>query len=293
MPRTLNEKIAGYASVLDMLRNANMGFYQFPMPDEHSNWRVEQRAWQHSAVLFDQSCHMTDLHITEPDRIRLLSDISVNDYSRFGPLRALQVVVCSDSGHIVGDAVLFHLRDGSLNVVGKPSCANFIEYAAASGAYDVTLRKDARIVEGGGARECFRFQLQGPSAFPIHPVRVDRRPVRLVGEVEVALHHVLEHSPPPRRVRFAGDRTPTQSAGPCLPGTHPSRGRAPKSRSSPAPCGIAKPDCDGTSLRKSGQALGAPRVWTKERKFSMIRPAIPYRSDPVRVSSYPKPSAVN
>ena len=167
MIRTLNEKIAGYSSVLDMLKNADMGFYPFPVPDEHTNWRVEQRAWQRSAVLFDQSYHMTDLYLTGPDRIRLLSDISINSYSGFAPLGARQIVVCSDSGHIVGDAVLFHLRDGSLNVVGKPSCGNFIEYAAAGGAYDVTLRKDARLVESGERRECFRFQLQGPNAIPI------------------------------------------------------------------------------------------------------------------------------
>ena len=189
MTRTLNEKITGHASVLDMLKNANMGFYPFPIPDEYTNWRVEQRAWQHSAVLFDQSYHMTDLHITGPDRLRLLSDISINDYSRLGSLSALQIVVCSDGGHIVGDAVLFHLRDGSLNVVGKPSCGNFIEYAAASGAHDVTLRKDARLVEGGGARECFRFQLQGPSAYPIlEKVNGARLPeLRLFGMCEFSI----------------------------------------------------------------------------------------------------------
>lgn len=165
MSRSLNDKIGDYPDILTMLRNAPIGFYQFPVPDEHTNWRSEQSAWQKGAVLFDQSYHMTDLYISGPDKIRLLSEFSINNYTEFDAMKAVQIVVCSDGGHIVGDSIVFHLQDGELNLVGKPSCANFIEYAAETGKFDVTLHKDVRKLEGSNARETFRFQLQGPNAF--------------------------------------------------------------------------------------------------------------------------------
>ncbi len=165
--RNLEDKISKHKSVLDMLKNAPSGFYPFPVPAEHTNWRLEQLAWEQSAVLFDQSYHMTDLYLSGPDKIRILSDVSINNFSEFESLNALQIVVCSDSGYIVGDAVAFHLQDGSVSVVGKPSCANFIEYFAQSGGYDVTMRKDIRLVDGNGRRESYRFQLLGPTACEI------------------------------------------------------------------------------------------------------------------------------
>jgi vanillate/3-O-methylgallate O-demethylase len=43
-----------------MLRNSQLGAYVYPVvPTEFSNWRDEQRAWRESAVLFDQSHHMS------------------------------------------------------------------------------------------------------------------------------------------------------------------------------------------------------------------------------------------
>ncbi|MEX0285591.1 MAG: aminomethyl transferase family protein [Paracoccaceae bacterium] len=167
MTRSLNEKLKDYPNTLEMLRNAQVGFYQFPVPDEHVNWRVEQDAWQKGAVLFEQSYHMTDIYIDGPDKLRFLSEISINNYDNFTPMTAAQMVVVSDSGHIIGDAIVFHLQNGELQVIGKPSCGNFVEYAAETGDYDITLRKDVRVLEGDWDREMYRFQIQGPNAFPI------------------------------------------------------------------------------------------------------------------------------
>ena len=164
---SLNDKLNGYPDTLTMLRNAAVGFYQFPVPDEHTNWRDEQRAWLETAVLFDQSYHMTDLFIDGPDKLRFLAGLSINNYADFTPMKALQMVVCADNGAIVGDAISFHQRDGTISVIGKPSAANYILYAAEQGSYDVTIRKDVRALEGGRDRETYRFQLQGPNAYAI------------------------------------------------------------------------------------------------------------------------------
>ncbi|WP_299951176.1 aminomethyl transferase family protein [uncultured Ruegeria sp.] len=167
MPNSMNDKLRTYPSTLDMLRNAQVGFYQFPVPDEHVNWRVEQNGWRDTAVLFEQSYHMTDIYVDGPDKLKFLADISINNFTDFAPMKAVQMVVVSDSGHIIGDAVVFHLQNGELQIIGKPSCGNFVEYAYETGDYDITLRKDLRVLEGDWNREMYRFQIQGPNAFKI------------------------------------------------------------------------------------------------------------------------------
>jgi hypothetical protein len=53
-----------------MLRNSQLGAYVYPVvAPEFSNWRSEQWAWQHSAVLFDQSHHMVNLYIRGKDAL--------------------------------------------------------------------------------------------------------------------------------------------------------------------------------------------------------------------------------
>ena len=43
------------------------------VPPEFTNWRDEQRAWQETCVLFNQSYHMNDLAVEGPDALKLLS----------------------------------------------------------------------------------------------------------------------------------------------------------------------------------------------------------------------------
>ena len=167
MFNSLEDKLKGAPGLLAMFRNAPTGFYEFPVPDEHTNWRDEQHAWRDTAVLFDQSYHMTDVHIKGPDRIRLLSDISVNNYENFGPMKAAQFVACTDAGHIIGDAILFHLQDGSISLIGKPPAGNWVTFVAETGGYDVEVVRDERVPDGGGRRLTYRFQVQGPHAYRI------------------------------------------------------------------------------------------------------------------------------
>ena len=164
---SLQDKIDAGPGIVEMLRNAPVGFYPFPVPDEHTNWRDEQRAWVETAVLFDQSFHMTDVFVSGPDRIRFLAGIAVNNFTRFEPMRAMQLVICSDAGYIIGDAIAFHLPDGRIHIVGKPSAANYIQYAAGITDCDIELTTDIRMVEDASARDTFRFQIQGPNAFRI------------------------------------------------------------------------------------------------------------------------------
>ena len=56
MAANLEAVLKGQSNIVDMLRNSQLGAYVYPVvAPEFSNWRSEQWAWQHSAVLFDQS----------------------------------------------------------------------------------------------------------------------------------------------------------------------------------------------------------------------------------------------
>jgi glycine cleavage system aminomethyltransferase T len=75
---SLEDKLQRYDSPLTMLRTAPVMKYVFPMADEYTNWRDEQAAWTQTAVLYDQSFHMTDIYFKGPDVKRLFSGIGVN-----------------------------------------------------------------------------------------------------------------------------------------------------------------------------------------------------------------------
>ena len=167
MDTSLEDKFKSVPSLRDALRNAPTGFYVFPVPDEHTNWRDEQYAWKNSAILFDQSYHMLDVYVSGPEKVKFLSDISINNLSKFEKMKAVQLVCCAKNGYIIGDAVAFHLQDGTINIVGKPACGNWITYCAERGDYDVEIKRDARTLESDQQRLTYRFQIQGPNAYKI------------------------------------------------------------------------------------------------------------------------------
>src|SRR6056297_1534490 len=75
---TLEDRLAGFRSPVEMLRSSPTGGYAFPFPSEYTSWRDEQEAWRKSVVIFDQSFHMTDFTFEGRDVHRLISDVGVN-----------------------------------------------------------------------------------------------------------------------------------------------------------------------------------------------------------------------
>src|SRR5580700_5625741 len=153
-------------SPVDMLRNSKIGAYVYPVvAPEFTNWRDEQRAWRDSAVLFDQSHHMVDIYIEGPDALKMLSHLAINSFAKFPVNRAKQFVPCSYSGHVIGDGILFHLEQNKLLFVGRAPSANWIQFHAETGKWDVKTSKDDRspsITKGKAIhRNHYRFQIQG------------------------------------------------------------------------------------------------------------------------------------
>ncbi|MDH3533059.1 MAG: aminomethyl transferase family protein [Gammaproteobacteria bacterium] len=169
---SLEDLLRANTNPVDMLRNSQIGAYVYPVvPGEFSNWRDEQRAWRETCVLFDQSHHMVDIYIEGPDAIRLVSDTAINTFSNFLVNRAKQYLPCSYDGYVIGDGILFHLEENKLVFVGRAPAANWIEFQAKAGGYDVTIDKDDRSPGDpkglAVVRKCYRFQIQGPKAWQL------------------------------------------------------------------------------------------------------------------------------
>lgn len=165
--KSLEDKLKDWKNPVEMLRNAPVGAYVFPIKPEFSNWRDEQEAWLKTAALFDLSHHMTDIYFEGPDLMRLLSDLAVNSFANFGPGKAKQIVCCNPEGYVIGDAILFGLGENKVNISGRPSVPHWVAYNAETGGYDVKVTRDERSVQNQGRRKTFRFQIQGPNAMAI------------------------------------------------------------------------------------------------------------------------------
>ena len=166
------ESLLQSTSPVDLLRNSQIGAYVYPVvPTEFTNWRDEQRAWRETCVLFDQSHHMVDIHIQGRDAIKLVSELAINTFKNFPINRAKQFVPCSYDGHVIGDGILFHLEQNKVVFVGRAPSANWIEFNAEAGGYDVSIEKDDRSPSNpkGKAvvRKSYRFQIQGPNAWDV------------------------------------------------------------------------------------------------------------------------------
>ncbi|MEX2124984.1 MAG: hypothetical protein WD795_13905 [Woeseia sp.] len=171
-PKSLEDVLQQSRSAVDLLRNSRIGAYVYPVvPAEFSNWRDEQRAWRETCVLFDQSHHMVDIYIEGPDALRLASDTAVNTFGNFPVNRAKQYIPCSHDGYLIGDGILFHLEPKRLVFVGRAPSANWIEFQAQTGGYDVSIHKDDRSPgdpKGRAVtRKNYRFQIQGPNAWQV------------------------------------------------------------------------------------------------------------------------------
>jgi vanillate/3-O-methylgallate O-demethylase len=166
----LADFVESKADLVDYFRNDTLASHPrargglTPVPLEQSNWVDEQRAWRHSAVLFDQSHHMPELFLSGPDSMKLLSRIGINSFEKFVPGRAKQFVGCNPEGYTIGETLMYcHDHDDFELVSGMP-LLNWVEYNARKGRYDVTIRRDNHTAFNPSGRTKFRFGMDGPNA---------------------------------------------------------------------------------------------------------------------------------
>jgi vanillate/3-O-methylgallate O-demethylase len=171
-PTNLEQVLAAAGNPVEMLRNSQIGAYVYPVvAPEFSNWRSEQWAWRHAAVLFDQTHHMVDLYIRGKDALKLLSDTMINSPKGWVPNKAKQYVPVTPYGHVIGDGIIFYLAEEEFVYVGRAPAANWLMYHGATGGYDVDIvhddRSPSRPMGKPVNRICWRFQIQGPNAWAV------------------------------------------------------------------------------------------------------------------------------
>lgn len=160
---SVEDALQGAGGPLQMLRSNAAVHYPFWYPPEWTSWANEQLGWRDEAVLFDQSHHMTDVCFEGPDVKRLLSDTGISSPATSGRNRAKQFVACGYDGRYIGDAILFGLDEHRYSLVGSPGAANWVEFQAQQGGYDVEVTRDeATIFNRTGRRRMWRYQLNGP-----------------------------------------------------------------------------------------------------------------------------------
>lgn len=157
---------------VEILRNSQTGMYVYPVvAPEFSNWRTEQEAWRHSAVLFDQSHHLDELIVEGPQATEFLAYHGINSFAKFDLNRAKHYVPVTPNGHVIGDHIIFREREDKYVLVGRAPVSNWLMFCAAYGNWNVRLRYDPRSPsrpEGERVlREHYRFQIQGPEAAAI------------------------------------------------------------------------------------------------------------------------------
>ena len=166
--QSLEKLLQTVGNPVAMARNSQIGPYVYPgYASEFTNWRDEQHAWRETCCLFDQSYHMTDMYIRGPGALELLSAVGINSFENFAPGKAKQLVVCNSDGYVIGDAILFFLEDELLNLVGRPSAHNWVQYHCETGGYDATCERDERAAVNPNNRKVYRYQIQGPNALEV------------------------------------------------------------------------------------------------------------------------------
>lgn len=166
---SLAEAITRAGGPVELLRNQNWPAFTFPVAPEFTNWRDEQRAWNSSVALMDQSHHMTQLFLWGQDLIPLLESISPNTFGTFRPGVAKQLISVNEDGYLIGDGILFYIADGDegLVLVGHHILIDWVRFnveKAAAAGKDVHARLDPNSHMRQGPPTFYRYELQGPHA---------------------------------------------------------------------------------------------------------------------------------
>jgi syringate O-demethylase len=213
--KNLEDRIKAAGGALKLLRDSQTGPNPYPVvKPEYSNWRDEQWAWQNTAVIFNQSYHMTDLYVSGPDAFDLLQYLTINSFKGFEPGKAKQYVPVTWDGYVVGDVILFYLAKNKFNLVGRPPVANWVTYHAETGKnpktgkkWQVKLARDDRSADRKNplARKTYRYQVQGPNAMKVMAKVLKKNPpdlkffnmttMKIAGKTVTALRHGMAGQP--------------------------------------------------------------------------------------------------
>ncbi|MDN4476305.1 aminomethyl transferase family protein [Demequina sp. SYSU T00192] len=166
--QSLQEAIDQAGSPVRLLWKAGAEAWVPPVVEpEYAGWAAEQRAWRDGVSIADLSFHMYNTALKGPDAMRLLSDVSANNYERFAIGQAKQFVPVAADGNIISDGILLREGEESFILSGVPCAQNWVAYHAKNGGYDVELSTDPDRSFVKEDPERFRLQVQGPHALEL------------------------------------------------------------------------------------------------------------------------------
>lgn len=191
MSRSLTEAIAEAGSPVQLLRNSTAVPQTVPVvPAEYTNWISEQLALRDSCTLYDQSHHMVTVTMEGPDLIPFLEKLSINNFKNFEVNRAKQMIVCAPDGNLIGQGILFHVKQNKVLLVGPHPVMDWVEYNHATTATNIKFTREGTSLSRQGNPTYFRYQLQGPTALDIMRDLLGEEPPQLkffhMGNVTIA-----------------------------------------------------------------------------------------------------------
>jgi len=166
---SLADALASAPNPVEFLRNRDWPAFTFPVAPEFTNWRDEQRAWNTTVALMDQSHHMTQLFLWGADLIPLLESISPNTFTNFRRGVAKQLISVNKDGYLIGDGILFYNEEGPEGIVliGHHILIDWVRYNVeqqAAAGKDVAYRLEANSHMRDTDPTYYRYELQGPEA---------------------------------------------------------------------------------------------------------------------------------
>lgn len=170
---SLAQAIARTGGPVEFLRNQDWPAFTFPVAPEFTNWRDEQRSWNSTVALMDQSHHMTQLFLDGADLIPMLESISPNTFKTFRPGVAKQLISVNKDGYLIGDGILFYNSEGpdGIVLIGHHLLIDWVRFnaeKAEAAGKDVHHRLEANSHMREGLPPTFyRYELQGPRAVEV------------------------------------------------------------------------------------------------------------------------------
>jgi len=176
MSESLEAAVQATENLAEKFRNTDMGWQPYVFPDEYTNWIEEQRAVKESCAVVDQSYHQHTLEIEGSEALAVLSRLGINSLEKFrmdDPPQAINYVTCNPDGYVIGDVILFYLKDDDFVSVGSEWIHNWISYHAEQG-YDNVRTEVLYDPLKDDIPPDFRFQIQGPDAAAVMEAIADQ-----------------------------------------------------------------------------------------------------------------------
>ncbi len=169
---SLEQAITRAGGPVALLRDADWPAFTFPVAPEFTNWRDEQRSWNTTVAVLDQSHHMTQLFLDGSDLLPLLASISPNTFATFRPGIAKQLICVNHDGYLIGDGILFYNSDGpeGIVLVGHHILIDWVRFnieKAQSTGKDVRYRLEANSHGRDVPPTFYRYEVQGPRALEV------------------------------------------------------------------------------------------------------------------------------